>query len=265
MDLRLNGLRAIVTGASRGIGLATVECLIGEGAKVVAVARTITPELADTGAHIVTADLSGADGPAAAVRAAMDEWGDIDVLVNNAGGGDVTQLLRAPDTASTPDETWLAMFELNLMAAVRTTRAALPSLLRTQGAVVNVSSDGARAPHRSYISYAAMKGALNVWSQGLAREVGGLGVRVNVVTPSATRTSLLAGDEGYAAILGRATNANPADILAAIPGQNGLLTQRLIEPAEVATLIAFLASPVTTSVLGANYIIDGGALSDQVT
>lgn len=123
------------------------------------------------------------------------------------------------------------------MAAVRTTRAALPSLLRRRGSIVNVSSDGARAPHRSAVSYAAMKGALNVWSQGLAREVGSSGVRVNVVTPSATRTNLLTGERGYAAVLGRATGTDPGTVLAAIPAQNGLLTGRLIEPAEVAGLI----------------------------
>ncbi|MFG1603668.1 SDR family NAD(P)-dependent oxidoreductase [Actinoplanes sp. NPDC049265] len=260
MDLRLDGVRVMVTGASRGIGLATVRRLGAEGARVVAVSRTVTPELAATGARTVTADLSTADGPADAVEAALDGWGDLDVLVNNAGGGDPAALVRGHDA----DAVWLAMFELNLMAAVRTTRAALPSLTRTRGVVVNVSSDGARAPHRSFLPYAAMKGALNVWSQGLAREAAPKGVRVNVVTPSATRTSLLAGDNGLAAVLGRATGTDPAEVLAAVPAQNGLLTGRLIEPAEVATLIAYLASPLAASILGGNYVIDGGALSDHV-
>ena len=88
MNLNLTGKTAVVTGASRGIGLATVRTLIGEGVRVVGAARTITQELKETGAHAVPADLSTADGVSALIDTALAELGGIDLLVNNVGGGD---------------------------------------------------------------------------------------------------------------------------------------------------------------------------------
>jgi NAD(P)-dependent dehydrogenase (short-subunit alcohol dehydrogenase family) len=132
MNLNLSGKTAVVTGASRGIGLATVQALTGEGVRVVGAARTTTPELKDTGAHGVPADLRTAQGVSAVIDTALAELGGIDLLVNNVGGGGEATLgfLDGADTQ------WTRMFDIYVLAAVRATRAALPSLIERRGGAV---------------------------------------------------------------------------------------------------------------------------------
>lgn len=263
MDLQLTGKAVVVTGASRGIGLATVSTLMGEGARVVASSRTVTAELAQTGAIVVTVDLSTAEGPQELVERAVREVGDVDVLVNNVGGGESAGRAEA-DFLTWTDREWREIFDLNFYAAVRTTRAALPGLIRQQGVVVNVSSDAARTPRSSPIPYAAAKGALNVFGKALADAYGTQGVRVNTVSPGATRTHLWEGPHSFGADLAASAGMDHAQFLDAIPARMGMLTGRLIDPVEVATVIAYLASPLAASTIGANYVIDGGAAKTGV-
>ena len=144
MDLNLTNKTAVVTGASRGIGLATVRALTVEGVRVIGAARTITPALKESGARTVSADLSTAEGVSAVIDTALTELGDIDLLVNNVGGGDqaTAGFLDADDAQ------WQRMFDINMLATVRATRAALPSLIKRRGAIVNISSTLARMPRR---------------------------------------------------------------------------------------------------------------------
>jgi NAD(P)-dependent dehydrogenase (short-subunit alcohol dehydrogenase family) len=164
VNLNLTGKTAVVTGASRGIGLATVRTLIGEGVRVVGAASTM---LKDTGAYAVPADLSTAQGVSALIAGALAALGGIDLLVNNVGGGDEATLgfLDADDTQ------WTRMFDINVLATVRATGAALPSLIERRGAIVNVSSAVARMP--------AGPGQLHLGQGGdhRARQVPGRGIR----------------------------------------------------------------------------------------
>src|SRR2546423_718734 len=125
MDLKLASKTAVVTGASRGIGLATVKALVAEGVRVVGASRTTTTELKETGAIAVAADLSTAEGAHTLVEQALAELGGIDLLVNNVGGGDD---LAVQGFLDTDDEKWAAILDINLLSTVRVTRAALPSL-----------------------------------------------------------------------------------------------------------------------------------------
>jgi NAD(P)-dependent dehydrogenase (short-subunit alcohol dehydrogenase family) len=258
MDLHLSGKRAVVTGASRGIGLATVRALRAEGARVVAAARSGTDVLHQTGAVIVPVDLAEPGGAAHLIDRAVDELGDIDVLVNNVGGADRLQTLVFADTG---DEEWHEIFGLNLMAPVRVTRAALPSLVRTQGVVVTVSSDGALTPRQTTlgtpIAYPAAKAALNAVMKALSVELAAQGVRVTTITPGATLTSLWEGEIGHH--LAAAAGVSHDDLIAALPTQAGLLTGRWILPDEIAAAIAFVCSPLSASTIGANFVVDGGA------
>ncbi|MDX3388242.1 SDR family NAD(P)-dependent oxidoreductase [Streptomyces niveiscabiei] len=147
------GRTAVVAGAGRGIGLATVRTLIDEGVRVVGAAPTITPEPKETGAITVTANLSTADGVTSLIDSALAELGGIDLLVNNVGGGDeaVMGFLDAGDAQ------WTRMFDVNVLATVRATRAALPSLIERRGAVVNISSASARMPSGVPAGYSAVK------------------------------------------------------------------------------------------------------------
>ncbi|MFI1258223.1 oxidoreductase [Streptomyces netropsis] len=259
MDLQLTGKTAVVTGASRGIGLATVGALIGEGVTVVAAARTITPELKETGAIAVSADLSTPDGPARLVERALAELGDLDILVNNVGGGDSGEGQTGGFLAFT-EEQWQQTFDLNFLAAVRTSRAALPSLVRRRGALVSVSSNSARVPHAGPVPYTTAKAALTAFGKALAEEFGPRGVRVNTVSPGPVRTAMWESPDGYGAELARSMGVTREQLLEQIPAAMGMTTGRLVEPAEVAAVVAFLVSPLAASTSGADFLIDGGAV-----
>ncbi|MEW2353682.1 SDR family oxidoreductase [Spirillospora sp. NPDC029432] len=257
MDLRLDGKTAVVTGASRGIGLATVEALAVEGMRVVAAARTATPELERTGAIVVPADLSDPEAPGRLIETALAELGELDLLVNNVGGGDGG---GAGGFLSFDDRVWEEIYGLNLFAAVRATRAAMPSLLRRRGAVVNVSSNGARIPHAGPVPYTTAKAALTAFGKALSEEFGPRGVRVNTVSPGPVRTAMWESPDGYGAGLAAAMGLELEQLVAGLPAAMGVTTGRLVEPAEVAALIAYLASPLAASTTGADHLIDGGAV-----
>ncbi|MGW6796670.1 SDR family oxidoreductase [Streptomyces chartreusis] len=257
MDLNLMAKTAIVTGASRGIGLATVRALRAEGVRVVGAARTVTPELKETGAHTVSADLSTADGVAALMDDAITTLGGIDLLVNNVGFGDDVEPVGFLET---DDTRWANAVELNLLSAVRATRAALPSLLERQGSIVNVSSTNSRMPADGPVAYSVAKAALAALGKSLAEEFGPQGVRVNTVSPGVVRTRLWDDPEGFGGKVAAGVGAEHAAFLQQIPEAFNITTGRITEPEEVAALIVFLLSNVAGNITGVNYLIDGGAV-----
>ncbi|QES45012.1 3-oxoacyl-ACP reductase [Streptomyces venezuelae] len=261
MDLRLTGKTALVTGASRGIGLATVTALLDEGVRVVAAARTITPELGATGATAVAVDLTAPDGPARAVDRARTEFGGLDLLVNNVGGGDADANWTGGFLDVT-DQQWTDAFDVNFYAAVRTARAALPLLFEAEagGAIVNVSSTSALTPHAGPIAYSTAKAALTAFGKALAEQVGPRGVRVNTVSPGPVRTAMWESPDGYGAQLAASLGVPHARLLDGLPATAGMVTGRLVEPAEVAALIAYLGSPLAASITGADHVIDGNSV-----
>ncbi|HEY7484219.1 MAG TPA: oxidoreductase [Streptosporangiaceae bacterium] len=253
MDLHLSGKTAVVTGASRGIGLAVTRTLVAEGMRVVGAARTITTELEETGAIPVSADLSTAEG----VGRLVDEASVIDVLVNNVGGGDDVDL---GGFLSLDDAHWRENFDVNFYSALRVTRAALPSLIDRRGAIVNVSSAGARVPSGGPVAYNVAKAALTALSKALAEEFGPRGVRVNTVSPGPVRTSIWESADGFGGKLAANAGVDLPDFLEQVPEMMGMTTGRIAEPEEVAALIAYLASDRARSVCGADYAINGGLI-----
>ncbi|WP_432937325.1 SDR family NAD(P)-dependent oxidoreductase [Kribbella sp. CA-253562] len=255
MDLNLSGRTAVVTGASRGIGLATVRTLIGEGMRVVGVARRVTPELEGSGAVAVAADLRSGTHAAAAMSEALTELGGVDVLVNNAGSAaDPTSFLE------TDEAHWQEIFDLNLFGAIRASQAALPSLIERRGSIVNVSSINARVPAAAPAAYSASKAALTALSKSLAEEFGAQGVRVNTVSPGPIRTPLWDGPDSFGARAATAGGVEQADFVAGIPDLLGVTIGRFGEPEEVASLIAFLVSDLAANITGADVIVDGGTV-----
>ncbi|MFE5335090.1 oxidoreductase [Isoptericola sp. NPDC056573] len=257
MELNLTHKTAVVTGASRGVGLATVRALVAEGVRVAGAARTITPELKETGAVAVAADLSTADGVDAFMREASLALGGIDLLVNNVGAGDDVHL---GDFLDTDDARWTRVFDLNLLSAVRATRAALPSLVERRGAIVNVSSMNSKLPAAAPVAYSAAKAALTAVGKSLAEEFGPQGVRVNTVSPGVVRTAIWEDPEGFGGTVAAASGVDHATFLQAIPEAFGITTGRMTEPHEVAALIAFLLSDAAGNITGADYFIDGGSV-----
>jgi len=256
MDLHLSGQTAIVTGASRGIGLAVTRGLVAEGVSVTAGARNSSAELNDlarTGmVRAVEVDLAEPGGPARLVNAAGDR---IDILVNNVGSAPA----RPGGFGQITDEDWQASLDLNLMAAVRTTRAALPAMLAAgKGAIVNVSSANAFLPDPAVMDYSAAKAALASFSKALSKEVGPHGIRVNTVSPGPVATGLWLGDHGVAATVSSATGAQAQDVQNQAAAQ--MLTGRFSRPEEVAGMVLILASDRTANVTGADITIDGGLI-----
>jgi NAD(P)-dependent dehydrogenase (short-subunit alcohol dehydrogenase family) len=255
MDLHLAGKRAVVTGASKGIGLAVVRGLVAEGAHVVAGARSSTPgldELVRTGsADFVAADLSTPEGPGTLIEHAVSTGG-FDILVNNVGA-----VAPRPDGfASVSDADWSGTLELTLLAAVRTIRAALPELERRRGGIVTISSVNASLPDPLVIDYSAAKAALANFSKSLSKEVGPLGIRVNTISPGPVKTALWLGEHGVAETVARAGGATPEAVAAAAAAAS--VTGRFTEPEEVADLVLVLASDRFANVTGADIRIDGG-------
>ncbi|GAA2065225.1 SDR family oxidoreductase [Streptomyces albiaxialis] len=257
MELDLTAKTAVVTGASRGIGLATVRTLIAEGVRVVGAARTVTPELKETGAVAVSADLSTAEGVDTLMNSALAELGGIDLLVNNVGAGDDVRLGGFLDT---DDTQWARVFDLNLLSAVRATRAALPSLIERRGRIVNVSSINSRLPAAAPVAYSAAKAALTAFGKSLSEEFGPQGVRVNTVSPGVVRTSIWEDPDGFGSKVAAANGAEHEAFLQQIPEAFGITTGRITEAREVAALIVFLLSDVAGNITGADHVIDGGTV-----
>ncbi|WP_433364121.1 oxidoreductase [Actinoplanes sp. CA-142083] len=257
MQLDLEGRTALVTGASRGIGLAIVRALAAEGVTVVAGARSTPPELAalaGTGhVHPVTADLSTPDGPAALVEAGTALLGGrLDILVNNVGGVHP----RTGGFLSVTDADWLETLTINFLSAVRVTRAALPHLLERAGTIVTVSSVNASLPDPLVIDYSAAKAALANFSKALSKEVGPRGVRVNTISPGPVETDLWLGAGGVAETVGAAGGLAPEEVAKGAVG--GAATGRFTRPDEVADLVLLLASGRAGNVTGTDILIDGG-------
>ena len=260
MDLHLAGKTAVVTGASKGIGLAVVRALLAEGACVVAGARSGSAELSELAGSAavrpVLVDLSAPEGPAELVAQAVAAFGGVDVLVNNVGA--LTP--RLDGFLSITDADWERTFTINLMAAVRTTRAALPYLLeRAPSTIVTVSSVNAFLPDPAVLDYSAAKGALANLSKSLSKEFGPRGVRVNTVSPGPVETALWLGDDGVAQRVARAAGGTPQDV--ARQAVAGTATGRFTRPEEVADLVVLLAGDRAGNVTGTDVVIDGGLVT----
>lgn len=250
VDLGLSGKVAIVTGASRGIGRATVEALLAEDVKVVAGARDIS-SLSGLVVHAVAVDLSTCDGPESLVEAAIAAYGGVDFLVNNVG----VASLHFDGFVSVTEDDWMRSFQTNFMSAVRAVRAALPQLITRRGAIVNVSSLNARVPAVEAPEYGAMKAALNSISRALAVELGPKGVRVNALSPGPVLTDMQVGPGGFAEQVAAASGATREQFLGEF--EKAVALGRLAQPAEIATVILLLLSERTSFVSGADVAVDG--------
>jgi len=242
----LAGHRAVVTGATSGIGLATAHELAALGAEVLVVARkaadveTTVTALRDRGhaAHGYAADLSEAESRRA-VRGRVDElWGELHVLVNSVGAN-----IRAP-TADYPLESLRTLMAVNVESAFGLCQLMHPLLKASRGAIVNVSSIASRTVVRtSTAAYAMTKGALDSMTDFLAVEWGPDGIRVNAVHPWYIRTPLAEAVLADEAKRRRIVDSTPLG--------------RIGEPEDVARVIAFLAMPAAAHVSGAHVPVDG--------
>jgi NAD(P)-dependent dehydrogenase (short-subunit alcohol dehydrogenase family) len=245
MELGLEDKVCVVTGSTGGIGLAVARQLQAEGARVVTSGRR-SDSVGDL--HVVV-DLTQPGAADELVAAALAAFGRIDCLVNNVGGTDIRTLEELTD------EDWQASFELNLMSAVRVTRAALRGMRdRGSGSIVNVSSSAGKRPSTSMPDYSVMKAGMLSYSRLVADLYAKDGIRCNAVTPGPTATPAWLEAGGLAEQQG-----DRDDVLARVGAGRPL--GRLAEPEEVAAVIVFLLSDAASYVTGASWSADGGTVA----
>ena len=244
MELGLEDKVCVVTGSTAGIGLVVARQLQAEGATVVTSGRRSD----GCGDLHVVADLTQPGAAEELIGAAIAAFGRIDCLVNNVGGTEIRKLEELTD------EDWQASFELNLMSAVRATRAVLPGMKeRGSGAIVNVSSTAAKRPSAGMPDYSVMKAAMLSFSRLVADLHAQDGIRCNAVTPGPTATDAWLGDGGLADQQG-----DREAVLAKVGAGRPL--GRLARPEEIAGVIAFLLSDRASYVTGAAWSVDGGTV-----
>jgi NAD(P)-dependent dehydrogenase (short-subunit alcohol dehydrogenase family) len=260
VDLQLAGKTAVVTGGSKGIGLAVVRTLLDEGMRVVTGSRSITAELKETAAVPVAVDLSTPDGPRRLIDEAVAELGGIDVLVNNVGVGDTEDFSQGAlhNVISLPESAWEDSLNLHFFSALRASRAALPSLIERKGVIVNVSSIGARLAGVGPSDYNVSKAALRALTKVLAEQFGGQGVRAVSISPGPVSTGVWTDPDGFIGRLAQGQGVAHEEFSQQVMDSLGVSTERMSTPEEVARLIAFVASPI--NITGADYLIDGGVV-----
>jgi len=251
MNLELQGRVALVVGASRGIGLAIAGTLASEGAKVALAARGLDGLRAacrqiggDASFH--AADVTNPAAALALVRNVEKQWGGIDILICNAGGG-----ASVPPGQETAAE-WSRVMNLNLFGTTNMIEAARPVMSRGSGerAIICVSSICGLAALGAPVTYSAAKAALNATVRGLARPLALEGIRINAVAPG---NILFEGGTWSRKI---AENKPAVDDMLS----REVPLRRLGQPEEIADLVAFLASPRAAFITGTVVVADGGQL-----
>lgn len=265
MDLKLQGKRALVTGASSGIGAGIAAWLAREGAAVVVHGRNLERALAVAEAirggggqaAIAIGDLSNDEGAGATAEAALKAFNGIDILVNNAGGRSSDG--GASDWLGPSPQAWVDTYQMNTVASVRMIHHLAPPMReRGWGRLIQLSSSAANSPNAGIAHYAAAKASIINLSVSLSKAFAHTGVTANTVSPGMIRTpaldewfDALARDKGWEGDRAR----TEAWVLETIVQQT---VSRIGEVDDIGALVAFLASPLADFINGANFRADGG-------
>lgn len=251
MDLQLKGKTALVTGSTAGIGLAIAKRLAAEGADVVICGRNrqkLDAAADETGARGVLADPATTEGAATLIAAVPD----VDILVNNLG------IYESKPYGEITDEDWRHFFEVNVLSGARLARAYFPGMIaRDWGRIIFIASESGLLVPPDMVHYGMTKTAQLAIARGLAANTKGTRVTVNSVLPGTTRSE---GIVDFLKSVADDPNAPEAELERAFFAKDRptSLIQRMIEPGEIASMVAYVASPLAAATNGAALRVDGG-------
>ncbi len=264
MELGLKGKVAIVTGSSKGIGRSIAMALAREGCQVIVSARgaddlkKVVAEIhkANGMAQSVVADVAKPDDVKRLAAETIKRFGTVHILVNNAGG-----IGRFGAFEDLTDDEWIEIFHLNVLSAVRMTRAVLPSMQKQKwGRIINISSESGTQPDALMPHYNASKAALNNVTKSLSKAYGKDNILVNAVSPAFIRTPLVeemlseqARSHGLSVELAERNFLKE--------NRPNIVLGRAGEPDETAGIVVFLASDAATFISGSNFRVDGGSVA----
>jgi 3-oxoacyl-[acyl-carrier protein] reductase len=264
MELGLKGKVAVVTGSSKGIGYSIASALAREGCQVVISARrkddlekaAAAIRGANGNVHSIVADVNKPDDIKRLIDESAKKFGTIHILVNNAGG-----IGRFAAFEDLTDEEWMALFQLNLLSAVRACRAALPWMQKQKwGRIINISSESGTQPDALMPHYNASKAALNNLTKSLSKAYGRDNILVNTISPAFIRTPLVEEMLAEQARLhGLSIELAERNFLE--ENRPNIVLGRAGRSDETAGIVVFLASEQSSFITGANYRVDGGSVA----
>ncbi|MGH6796828.1 MAG: SDR family NAD(P)-dependent oxidoreductase [Roseiarcus sp.] len=257
MDLKLNGKRALVTGSTAGIGAAIAKALAREGARVIVngrsgadVEKAVATLKAESGGEAI--GFAGDLGTAEPVNDLVRRHPEVDILVNNLG------VFEPKPFEDIPDADWMRFFEVNVLSGVRLSRAYLPAMKRANwGRIIFISSESALQIPAEMIHYGVTKTAQIAVARGLAETVAGTGVTVNSVLPGPTKSR---GVTDFVATLGAGASFEAFETEFFRKFRPTSLIKRFESPDEIASFVAYLASPLASAITGAALRVDGGVI-----
>lgn len=257
MDLQLNNKKALVTGSTKGIGRAIAETLAREGAEVIINGRTeksVKDAVSEIKKDIQKAVISGIAcdfSQSGEIDRLIASCGDIDLLINNVG------IFEPKDFLDIPDEDWLRFYEVNVMSGVRLSRAFLPYMLKQDwGRIIFISSESGINIPVEMVHYGMTKTAQLALSRGIAETTKGTNVTINSVLPGPT---LSEGVRKFADIGGENSREEVEKGFFKTERPSSLL-QRFADPQEVANMVVYVASPLSSATNGAALKVDGGVV-----
>jgi NAD(P)-dependent dehydrogenase (short-subunit alcohol dehydrogenase family) len=263
MDLKLKKKLALVTGSTAGIGYAIAEGLVREGAKVIVNGRA-KPAVDDAVARLISStggDVLGFAGDLGTADAAAElakRYPDVEILINNLG------IFEAKAFEDIPDADWARFFEVNVLSGVRLARLYLPSMKRHNwGRIIFISSESAIQIPTEMIHYGVTKTAQLAVSRGLAEAVAGTGITVNSILPGPTRSR---GVIDFVDSMAKAEGMSFEEFEKAFfeKARPTSLIKRFATPEEVASLVTYIASPLSSATTGAALRVDGGVVKSAI-
>ncbi|CAL68101.1 SDR family NAD(P)-dependent oxidoreductase [Christiangramia forsetii] len=257
MDLKLKGKKAFISGSTKGIGYATAKTLAAEGAEVIINGRSeesvnkaignLKKEISNVNISGIACDFSKEEE----IKQLISEIGELDILINNVG------IFGQKEFTEIPDEEWLEFYKVNVLSGVRLSRAFLPGMLKKDsGRIIFISSESAFNIPVEMIHYGMTKTAQLAVSRGLAETTKGTNVTVNSVLPGPTFS------EGVQDMVDASNEAEKKEIEKEFfnEARPTSLIQRFADPQEIANMIAYVASPLSSATNGASLRVDGGVV-----